>query len=247
MFTGKMQSNNYNASIDIAGKYADLPRGSGILDDITHFNQGEFMKNHLNPKSLPNNLSKPLLEDYHAEKAAEGICAAAVMHWLDTGTVPPPTEEMAAKLARVQGSFETDTERDYLKWCSNLSDSFKNLKRVEDSKGINLDDTQQFINYLLDNSGKINTKLKLFLILSFKYRGKSCAHAVGWNLWTRSFFDPNNGVWKVNTPDPKNGIWKIMTSGNDPDPATVIACSIIVLDEIRKRYGDPVSIQAITF
>ncbi|KAK1720154.1 hypothetical protein CaCOL14_002176 [Colletotrichum acutatum] len=242
-----MQSNDYNASIDIAGKYAGLPRGSSVLDDITHFNQGEFMKNHLNPKSLPKNLSKPLLEDYYAEGAAEGICSAAVMHWLDTGTVPPPTEEMAAKLARVQGSFETDNERDYLKWCSNLSASFNNLERVKDSQGINLDDTQQFINYLLDNSGKINTKLKLFLILSFMKGGKPCAHAVGWNLGTRSFFDPNYGVWKVNTPDPKNGIWKIITSGNDSDPATVIACSIIVFDEICKKYGNPVSVQAITF
>ncbi|KAK1541380.1 hypothetical protein CPAR01_07369 [Colletotrichum paranaense] len=242
-----MQSNDYNASIDIADKYASLPRSSSVLELITNFEQGEFMKKNLNPKYLSNNLSKALLEDHHAEGAAEGICAAAVMHWLDTGTVPSPTEAMAAKLAQVQGSFDTDNERDYLKWCSNLSDPSQTLTRVKDSKGIDLDDTQKFINYLLDSWGKINTKLKLFLILSFKQGGKPCAHAVGWNLGTRSFFDPNYGVWKVNAPKPKNSILKIITFSNDSDPATVIACSIIGLDEIRKKYGDPVSVQAITF
>ncbi|KAG7042726.1 hypothetical protein JMJ77_0003018 [Colletotrichum scovillei] len=234
-----------NASFDIADKYASIVPGSTVLELLTDFKQEEFLKKYLNPKSLPNKLSKPLLEDHHAEGAAEGVCSAAVMHWLDTGAVPPPTEEMAAGLARVQGSFEADTERDYWKLCSNLSKSSKNLKEpVKDSKGLDLNITQTFFNYLLDNSGKINPKFKLFLILGFV---DGSAHAVGWNLGTKSFFDPNYGVWRIKTPDPKSGIWKMIPFANGPDAATDIAYSISGLDEIRSKYGAKVSIKAITF
>ncbi|EXF73970.1 hypothetical protein CFIO01_08852 [Colletotrichum fioriniae PJ7] len=242
-----MQSKDDNASSDIATKYKSLARGPTVLELITKFEQEEFIKRNLKSESLSNNLSKPLLDDHYAEGTAEGVCSAAVMHWLATGTVPAPTENMATKLSRVQGSFDLDNEPQYLTWHSNLSAFFENLKKAKDSENLNLNDNQIFINYLLDNSGKINTGFKLFLILSFQNGTKQCAHAVGWNLRTKSFFDPNYGVWKVKTPDPKNSIWKIIPSGNDSDPATVIASSIIGLDEIRKKYGDPVSVQAITF
>ncbi|KXH33629.1 hypothetical protein CNYM01_07432 [Colletotrichum nymphaeae SA-01] len=242
-----MQSRDDNPSSDIATKYESLARGPTALELITKFEQDEFLKKNMKTESLSNKLDKPLLGGHYAEEAVEGVCSAAVMHWLATGTVPAPTENMATKLSRVQGSFNLDNERENLTWHSNLSAFFENLKKAKDSKNLDLNDTQIFINYLLDNSGKINTAFKLFLILSFHNGSKQCAHAVGWNLGTKSFFDPNYGVWKAKTPDPKNSLWKTITFGNDSDPATVIACSIIGLDEVRKKYGDTVSIQAITF
>ncbi|KAK1498176.1 hypothetical protein CTAM01_07394 [Colletotrichum tamarilloi] len=238
----------YNASNDIADKLAKLDRGSTVLELITKFEQAEFLKANLKTDSLSNNLGKPLLDDHYADGAAEGVCSAAVMHWLDTGNVPAPTENMATKLSRVQGSFDLDNEREYLKWISNLSGSFKKLKEpVKDSKGLNLDDTQVFINYLLDFSGKINTEFKFFLILSFRNGIKQCAHAVGWNLGTRSFFDPNYGVWKIKTPGAKDSSWNFIPFSNGSDPATDIASSLLGLDEIREKYGKQVSVMAITF
>ncbi|KAK9424887.1 hypothetical protein SUNI508_13340 [Seiridium unicorne] len=222
---------NNSASSDIAHKYESLGRGSTVIKLSTKFDQKEFIDtNRKYAESLSDKLNKPLLKDYYIEKAAEGgLCSAAVMQWLDTGSIPSSTEDMVTRLSKVQGSAEVDNERDFLTWCSNLSTIFKKLKKVKDSNGLDLNVTQTFINYLLDNAGKINTKYKLFLILVFK---DGTSHAVGLNLETKSFFDPNSGVWAIQSTE---------------DAAKDITYLIFGLEQIRNQYGNVVTVRAITY
>lgn len=223
----------HSTSSYIAEKYQSLGRGSTVLKLSVTFDQTKFMNtNRKFAESLSDKLNKPLLQDYYVENAAaKGLCSAAVMQWFDTGSVPSPTEYMVTKLSKVQGSFEVDNERDYLTWCSNLSAQFKNLenKKVKDSKGLQLNTTQTLINYLLDFTGNVNTNYKLFLILVFK---DGNAHAVGLNLKTKQFFDPNHGVWDIQTGD---------------NPAENITYSIFGLEQIRGLYGNVATVGAITY
>jgi hypothetical protein len=94
---------------------------------------------------------------------------------------------------------------------------------------LDLNAAQTFINYLLDCSGKINTKYKVFLILVFN---DGTSHAVGLNLGTNQFFDPNDGVWKIQTAD---------------EDAKNIVYSILGLEVIRNKYGNVKTVRAITF
>ena len=218
---------NYSASSDITQKYQSLSRGSFVLTPGTEFNQKAFIENN---RKYSESLKKPLLQDYHVDNAsARGLCSAAVLQWLSTGSIPPSTENMVIKLSQVQGSAEVDNERDFLTWCSNVSDQFKNLKKVKNSNNLDLNNTQTLINYLLDNTGQINTKFKLFLILVFK---NGTSHAVGLNLETKSFFDPNSGVLKIHSTS---------------DAATNITYSIFGLELIRTQYPDVVAVTAITY
>ena len=161
--------------------------------------------------------------------AAQGLCSAAVLQWLSTGSVPPSTENMVTKLSQVQGSAEVDNERDFLTWCGNVSTQFKNLKKVKDSNNLDLNDTQILINYLLDNGGHIDTRYKLFFILVFK---DGTSHAVGLNLGTGGFFDPNFGVWNIH---------------RGRDAVENITYSSFGLELIRNKYSNVVTVRAITY
>ncbi|KAL0940383.1 uncharacterized protein CTRU02_203146 [Colletotrichum truncatum] len=222
---------NYSASSDIADKYKSLARGSNVIRPSAEFDQQEFInKNRKYAESLSDKLDKPLLKDYYIGKAADGgLCSAAVLQRLSTGSIPPATEDMVTVLSRVQGSAEVDNERDFLTWCSNLSTFFKKLKYVKNSKGLDLNNTQTFINYLLDNSGKINTKYKLFLILVFK---DGTSHAIGLNLGTNRFFDPNSGIWDIEATK---------------DDVKNIVYAIFGLEQIRNHHGNVVDVRAITY
>ncbi|KAF4945674.1 hypothetical protein FSARC_14389 [Fusarium sarcochroum] len=175
-----------------------------------------------------NTLKKGLLEDHRAESAQEGICSAAVILWLATGSIPPPTEKTLKLLAEIQGSGEVETEGNYLEWISNLSKFFNNLKPQKNSTGLNLKDRGTFSRLLTDNSGKINLDFKVFLILSFQ----NSSHAIGLNLRNNALFDPNKGVLKTQT---------------GKDTPTNVAYSLRGMEEIRDSYGNVTNVEAIVF
>lgn len=216
-------------SSQIAHVYKNVG-GSNLITLSKPFVQGNYIDAYRKQaESISKGLDKPLLKDYYTEMAKDGICAAAAMQWLSTGSIPSPTEEMVRKLYKLQGSFELDSEPNFLNWHSNLSTPFKNLKKFKDSNGLDLNVVETYINYLLDFSGQINKEYKLFLILRFTDNN---SHAVGLNLRTNEFFDPNSGVWKISTTN---------------EDAKNIAYSILGLEAIRRQYGNVDTVQAITY
>jgi hypothetical protein len=218
------------ASEDIEKKYKALGVGPGVLVLSTPFKQGEFINAFRGwVESGSDTLETHLLDGYRGEGAEEGICGAAVMHWLATGSIPSPKKDTFTELAKVQGSFELDPELDYLKWHSNRARPWPNLHMKKDSTNLDLNDRGVFIRFLTDNSGNINTEFKLFLILVFN---NGNAHAIGLNLKTRTFFDPNEGVLKIQ---------------NGKDAVEDVAYSVLGLDRICARYGIVDHVKAIVF